>query len=111
MGRKPCCSVGFGGHDHFPKGAAWTIHWLPKGYAITRDDRFLCAFPNPENGEWEDYGLGDEAPLPPLIKAVTDAIETYFAAHPEEAAVAGRFEGYAEAIRKAEAEREKQSTP
>lgn len=72
---EPCCTVGFSGSDHFPKGATWYVTWLPKGYAPTTEDRLICAFPDP-TGEWSDYGL-KEGKRPPLIEAVVTAIEAH----------------------------------
>lgn len=72
--RDPCCSVGFSGSDHFPRGVTWYVWWLPRGYATTPEDRILCAFP--DQG-WNEYGLGGQLPRPPLIEAVCKRIEQF----------------------------------
>jgi hypothetical protein len=91
--RSPCCSVGYGGEN---PDLTWHIHWLPKGYAITAADRFVCAFAEPEDGSWEGYGLA-AGKRPPLIEAVCAAIETFYRLNPNEPPP-GRLEKYAAEI-------------
>lgn len=71
-GRSACCAVSFSSADHFPKGAAWFVTWLPRGYAPTPDDRLICAFPDQE--EWGDNYTLRAGNRPPMIEAVCTAI-------------------------------------
>jgi hypothetical protein len=74
------CSVGITGADNrkiMPADAfVWFIEWLPKGYGPGPDDRVICAFSAPPNGEWEQYGLS-AGHRPPLIEAVVEVIERH----------------------------------
>lgn len=78
--RAGCCTVSFGGLQGFPTGHVgysawgWEIVWLPKGYAPTPDDKPICAFPNPTDGSWDEYGLG-KGRRPPIIEAVCELVE------------------------------------
>lgn len=78
--RGPCCSVGYGGD--YPN-LRWRVAWLPKGYAITAEDRFVCGFADPGDGSWDEYGLS-AGKRPPLIEAVCAAIETFYRLNPDE---------------------------
>lgn len=85
---EPCISIGLSGcdkNDHIPGGVIWMLHWLPKGYAPTKEDRLLGVFFDTD-GRWNDYGLGGKRPLPPLLAAVKKAIEDHLREHPEDAA-------------------------
>lgn len=88
MTREACVSVGYTGcekNGHIPGGPIWVIEWLPRGYAPTKEDRKLAVFFDTD-GAWEGYGLGGKRPLPPLLQAVKETIESYLREHPEAAA-------------------------
>jgi len=68
------------------------LHWLPKGYAPTYEDRLLGVFFDTE-GKWSDCGLrmpedcdDEKHPLPRLLQVVKTAIENHLREHPEDAA-------------------------
>lgn len=77
MAREGVCSVSLSGSEHFPRGVTWYVTWLPHGYAPTKDDRLICAFPFID-GEHDGFGLGGPEPPPPEIKVVADALTDYF---------------------------------
>lgn len=60
------------------------LHWLPHGYATTRDDRLLGIFFDTD-GKWDEKSIGDEN-LPELIRVVKKAIEDHLRDHPNDAA-------------------------
>jgi len=70
---------------HIPGGPIWMLSWLPKGYAPTREDRLLAVFFDTD-GSWDEAGLGDSAPLPPLLAVVQKAVQEYLRDNPDEAA-------------------------
>lgn len=84
--REPCCTVGYTGcekNGHIPGGPLWTVEWLPKGYAVTLEDRLICTFFDTDH-LW-DGKFGPKSP-PPLIKAVCKAIEDHLREYPEDVA-------------------------
>ena len=93
-----CVSFGYSGCDksgHIPGGPIWMLHWLPKGYAPTSEDRLLAVFFDTD-GVWDDanYALSDDngdeedgpRRMPPLLRVVKAAIEAHLREHPEDAA-------------------------
>lgn len=93
---EPCLSIGYSGCDksgHIPGGPIWMLHWLPKGYAPTEQDRLLAVFFDTDY-QWDGCGLRmpedcDEEkprPLPRLLQVVKIAIEQHLREHPEDAA-------------------------
>jgi hypothetical protein len=94
--RKPCLSIGYSWCDkngHIPGGPIWMLHWLPKGYATTKEDRLLAVFFDTDL-LWDGSGLRmpeecDEEkpqPMPRLLQVVKTAIENHLREHPEDAA-------------------------
>lgn len=87
--REPCCTVGYTWCDkngHIPGGPLWMVEWLPKGYAISLEDRLICTFFD-TGGLWKAYEPGpQEDHTPPLIRVVVKAIEEHLKAHPEDIA-------------------------
>lgn len=61
----------------------WAVQWLPKGYAVTLEDRLICAFFDTELLWGKEFGPTNP---PPLIKAVCKAIEDHLREHPEDVA-------------------------
>lgn len=91
--REPCVSIGYTGckkDGHIPGGPIWVMTWAPKGYLPTREDRKLAVFFDTDHAWGDDYGLGGERPLPPLLRVVKEAIEKHLREHPED--VAGHLE-------------------
>lgn len=95
-GRRAAVSVGYSWCEkkgHIPGGPIWMLHWLPKGYAPTKEDRLLCVFFDTSE-RWEGGGLRmpedcDEdkpRPMPRLLQIVAKAIENHLREHPEDAA-------------------------
>lgn len=83
--RKPHCTVGYTGckkNGHIPGGPLWTVTWLPKGYAVTLEDRLICTFFDTEH-TWDEFGPKNP---PPLIKVVCKAIEDHLCNHPDDTA-------------------------
>lgn len=87
--RESCVSFGYSGCDkngHIPGGPIWMLHWLPKGYAPTKEDRLLAVFFDTED-RWIDCGLGSKRrPLPRLLQVVKEAVEKHLRENPEDAA-------------------------
>ena len=86
--REPCASFGHSTCDengHIPGGPIWMLHWLPKGFAPTSQDRLLAVFFDTD-GKWDDCGVGSKRALPPLLEAVKKAVEAHLREHPEDAA-------------------------
>src|SRR5690349_2599615 len=94
--REPSVSFGFSWTEkvgHIPGGPIWMLHWLPKGYGPTEQDRLLAVFFDTDN-QWDGCGLRmpdqcDEekpTPLPRLLQVVKTAIEDHLRRHPEDAA-------------------------
>ncbi len=77
--RSPCASPGCGGDYRIPASGLdpgyrwpWHISWLPKGYAVTEDDRVVCVVAPPHDEDWSDI-----EGRPPLVEAICEAIERY----------------------------------
>lgn len=96
MSREPCISIGYSWttkkEGHIPAGPIWMLHWLPKGYGPTAQDRLLGVFFDTDQ-KWDGCGLrmpedcDDEkpTPLPRLLQVVKKAIEDHLREHPEDA--------------------------
>ena len=83
--QEPCCTVGYSiceKNGHIPGGPLWTVEWLPKGYAVSLEDRLICTFFD-TGCLWDEFGPKNP---PPLIKAVCRAIENHLREHSEDIA-------------------------
>ena len=99
--REACVSISYSRCDkngHIPGGPIWMLHWLPKGYGPSQNDKLLGVFFD-TGGEWDGCGLrmpkdcDDEKPhpLPPLLQVVKVAIEKFVRENPD-ALLGGHFE-------------------
>lgn len=81
-GRKPCCSVGYGGNykiigDAFGPECRNPYHltWLPKGYGPSYDQYCIGLIREPIGENWDSIGLGQA----PLLAAICQVIEAHMA--------------------------------